>query len=183
MLRNIIFALILVSCAASSQEQTTHAAGSQDFIGSWRVVLIPNNFQKSKFKNEEMGYSDPCQFFIHNSDNSWNNLTINNASGIQETIKQCPTSKAALAPYLTTQNPSQFKWEQMREGFFNISEANTKNSPSQNSIVWKADTVSADISLLGLKLKKGDMIMQIIKPVSQTRGEAVYSIVLRPLVK
>ena len=143
-------------------------------------MLIPNRLQ-TKFKNEEMGYSDPCQFFVHNSDNSWSNVTVTNAASKAESVKQCPKSKITFEPHLVAQDPHKFKWEQLRDGLFYVFEASTRNMPNPNGIVWKADKILVDTSEIGVKLKKGDMIMQILRPVSQNQSEAVYTLVLRPL--
>jgi len=180
-MKNILLSFLLISSHAFSQEQTISPANETDFAGTWRVVLIPNQFQKGQFKNEEMGYSDPCQFFINGHDKSWQNVSVHNGAGAEESKKQCPTTKAELTQNLITPDKSQFKWKALPNGvgYFYISE-----NKSSKGVIWKADKVLTDMQTstsIGVDLKGGDMLMQVIKPTSASGGEAVWSMVLRPL--
>lgn len=180
-IKNILMGLFFLSNLAYAQEQKIIPSSKADFIGYWRIILIPDEFQKGTFKNSQMGYSAPCQFFVNYPDGSWLNTTVTNMAGAKESKDKCPKIKSELDVSLAFGDKSKFKWEQIREGYFHIHEASTKTASNPIGIVWKADKILAKTFFFGLTLGKGDLIMQIIKPVSQNRGEAIYAMVLRPL--
>lgn len=105
-MRVFTFIVCLFVCVgAAAQGQKTRPATETDFTGYWRVVLIPNEVHGSAYKNEQMGYADPCQFLVHKPDGTWFNISVTNMAGAEESRRQCLTKQAgATLPCLPNHN-------------------------------------------------------------------------------
>jgi hypothetical protein len=182
-------AFLLSSCATKQTPQQPLKlvpATSENFIGYWRINLIPNEKHKSQYKNENMGYSSPCQFFIHKPNGDWYNLTISNGAGDAESLRRCPNKKADidLGMLALSMSKTSITWEKakLQDGLFYV----TDHSPNGKTLLWKADYVTVDVAsekTIGADLKKGDMFMQITKNQGGNNFAPVWPMVLRPVVE
>jgi len=146
----------------------TRPATVADFMGYWRVVLIPDEVHKSRFTNKQVGYTDQCQYFVHRLDGAWLNVTLDG---------QCPVKRSALEAG-TALMYSPFKWERVpgEDGLFFI------RAPD-NAVVWKADYVLEDTAPAeaGVLLLRGDLVMQLTEKTGPGTVAPVWPMVLRPL--
>jgi hypothetical protein len=160
---------LLVVCAAlvpfAAFAQKTRPATEADFTGYWRVVLIPDEVHKSRFTNQQVGYTAQCQYFVHRLDGAWLNVTLDG---------QCPVKRSALEAG-TALMYSPFKWERVpgEDGLFFI------RAPD-NAVVWKADYVLEDMPGEVLLLR-GDLVMQLTEKTGPGMVAPVWPMVLRPL--
>lgn len=168
-----------------AQEQQFRPARDVDFIGYWRIQLVPNEMHRSEFKNEQMGYSDPCQFFIHRQDGSWFNVSSNTGAGVEETKRKCLAMKKADVDQLlySVGNQPPYRWRKMQnqDGLFYVGDPSKAES---ETLLWKADAVLVDIpesAARGYDFKKGDLLMQLTKRINATSVAPVWPMVLRPL--
>ena len=175
--------LISVGKLASAAEQPTHPANESEFVGYWRIILIDNDLHKSAIKNEQTGYSDPCQFFINLPDGSWLNISPTIVRGEKATKINCPSGKNEIDKLIPVSlSVSQhFKWSKLNKqnGLFYISDPATKNG-----LLWKADYVAEDLPAVekcGFDLKKGDMIMQLARRLGPAEIAPVWPMILRPV--
>lgn len=179
--------LVIFSAAASAQMPKTRPATESDFAGYWRIVLIPNDVHKSRFKNEQMGYSDPCQFFVHKPDGTWFNISVTNMGGAEESKRKCPTKRAAVDVSMVAQSQSPFKWNKLpnQNGLFFIRDTTPQAGPKKPvALLWKADYVLEDIPAspaFGVDVKKGDMIMQITQRMEGNNIAPVWPMILQPV--
>lgn len=165
-----------------------HMASESDFVGFWRIMLIPNELSRSELKNEVSGYSDPCQFFIHLSSGKWVNLTvltsIKDSEGKEVKLKDCPATKSELEPNLTAVNAtsSEYVWHIQKgsDGFFWVKKANSQ----VGDFLWRAVIIDENISrpdIFGFDLVQGDMTMNLMRRRVDGKIEAFWGMVLRPL--
>ncbi len=175
--------LLLLASGATAQGQKTRPANEIDFTGYWRIVLIPNEVHGSPYKNEKMGYSDPCKFLVHKPDGSWFNITISVLSGAEESRRQCPTTQAGVDTAMIAQTQSPFRWHKAnpnQNGLFFIGDTTPQSGPTKPvALLWKADYVLEDVQQLGLK--KGDLLMQITQRVGGNNIAPIWPMILRPV--
>lgn len=188
-----IFIVSTVGCASNKRPvnnitQKIRPATNADFSGYWRIVLIPNHLHKN-VKNESMGFSDPCQFLVHKPDGIWDNITITNGAGVDETVRQCTTTTKSLIDIARLSKPaSPFRWNknQFQDGFFYIKNSSITDPKAIAGNLWKVDYVTEDFpaaGLFGFDLKKGEMIMQLTQVLEGNRVLPVWSMVLRPVLE
>ena len=183
-MRFFVVFLLFVNASAVAQVRTQPATES-NFIGYWRILLVPNEIHKSEMQNEKTGYADPCQFFIHKPDGTWFNISINNGAGVEETKRRCPGMKRAdidLSLY-AVRNVSPYKWTKMpnQDGLFYVKNA---SNPESRALLWKADYILVDIPESmnrGYDLKKGDLLMQLTRRVNATSVAPAWPMILRPV--
>lgn len=176
--------LLITAATASAQEQKTRPALEADFVGYWRIILIANEVHNSPLKNEKMGYSDPCQFFVHKPGGVWHNISITNVAGPDESKRQCPTQRSLVDVSLSAQPTSPFKWTKVpsQNGLFFIMDTSVTDPKAVSSLLWKADYVLEDIPAIpsiGFALKKGDLIMQLTRRLEGNRIAPVWPMILR----
>jgi hypothetical protein len=177
----VLLGLALVSDVAA-QGQKSRPASDADFTGYWRIVLIPNEVHGSPYKNEQMGYADPCQFLVHKADGTWFNITISVLAGEEESKRQCPTKQAGVDSAMFMQTQSPFRWHKAipnQDGLFFIRDTSPQTDPKKPvALLWKADYLLDDVPNMGWK--KGDLLMQI----TQRRGNniaPIWPMILRPV--
>jgi hypothetical protein len=160
----VLFAALLPLAALG---QKTRPATEADFTGYWRVVLIPDEVHKSRFTNQQVGYTSQCQYFVHRLDHAWLNVTLDG---------DCPAKRSALEGG-TALMYSPFKWERVpgEDGLFFI------RAPDK-AVVWKADYVLEDMPGEVLLLR-GDLVMQLTERTGPGLVAPVWPMVLRPLQK
>jgi len=187
----LIFTLIfIISTSALAADAKTRPASETDFVNYWRIILIPNELHKSEFKNESMGFSDPCQFLVIKSDGSWHNLTINNMAGEEASRNKCPTKKSEVNLGLFAVGTSPHRWNKLpnRDGLFFVKDMSVTDPKEKLAFLWKADLILEDIpsiSIFGTDLKKNYMLMQLTKPINHNVGQIniapIWGMILRPL--
>lgn len=183
--------LFIVSTFASATEGKTRPASETDFVNYWRIILIPNELHKSEFKNENMGFSDPCQFLVLKSDGSWYNLTVSNMAGNEASRNKCPTRKSEIDLSLFAVGTSPHRWSKLpnRDGLFFVKDMSVTDPKEKLAFLWKVDLILEDISsisIFGTDLKKGDMLMQLTKPINNNnigpmKIAPIWGMILRPL--
>jgi hypothetical protein len=186
-MRIVAVFLLLLASSVPAQGQKTRPATEADFTGYWRVVLIPDDVHKSRFKNEDTGYANPCQFLIHKADGSWHNISIHNAAGAEESLRQCPTSRTAVDVFLVAPT-SRFRWNKLpnQHGLFWTIDTASTAPQSRSALLWKSDVVLTDIPgspAFDFDLRRGDLIMQLTRLLGGTNIEPVWPMVLRPVAQ
>ena len=188
----IFLFLLFTSTASFSQErQVIRHAEQSDFVGYWRVFLIPDEKRlHPNVFNKDVGFAGSCRFVVHKPDGAWFNVTINNGSGEEETKLRCPSistkdiDQAVISTNLLS--PSQIKWTKLQTPLFAV-----ENLSSKNRVIWIADYVTEDTSDYvtdGVSIanffdfKKGDLIMDRAVPIGQGQIKAVWRMVLRPVL-
>jgi len=184
----IVFSIVSTLAAA---EGKTRPASEVDFIGYWRIIPIPNELSRSELKNENMGYSDPCQFLVHKLDGTWYNLTVSNAAGDEESKRKCLTKKSEVDLGLFSVGTSSHRWSKLpnRDGLFFVKDMSVTNPKEKSALLWKADLILEDIpsiAIFGTDLQKGDMLMQLTKRVNDNnigsmKIAPIWGMILRPL--
>ena len=172
---------------AQAPMQKIRPATDTDFPGYWRVVLTPDELHK-QVPNEAMGFSEPCQLVIHQSDGTWRKMSIASGAGDDETKRQCPPSRSLIDQILLTQAASPFRWSKQpnQDGYFFVRNISITDPTAVAAHLWKADYVAEDFpsaGFLGFDLKKGEMLMQLTKPLGNNRFVPVWSMVLRPILE
>jgi hypothetical protein len=176
-----------LSVVAAAQTQKTRPATEADFTGYWRIVLIPNEVHRSRFKNEEMGYADPCQFLVHKPDGTWFNISVTNMAGPEESRRQCPTTRAGVDTAMFAQTQSPFRWSKLpnQNGLFFIRDTRPQTDPQKPvALLWKADYVLEDVpgnAAFAFDLKKGDVLMQMTQRMGGNNIAPVWPMLLRPV--
>jgi hypothetical protein len=189
-MRLIAVLLLLLSTSAVAQAQRIRPATEADFIGYWRIQLVPNELHRSELQNEKTGYADPCQFFVHKPDGSWFNISHTNGAGVEETKRRCPATKRAdidLSLYVSLHSfgkASPYKWSKMpnQDGLFYVRDMSGAES---RVVLWKADYILVDIpesASRGYDFKKGDLLMQLTRRVNATSVTPIWPMVLRPVL-
>ena len=186
-MRHLALALVVIlSTAAFAQSQKSRPATESDFSGYWRIVLIPNEVHNSKIKNEQTGYSDPCQFFVHRPDGTWFNVSVANMAGAERSKSECPTTRAAVDAKFASFGKPEFRWRKApnQDGFFFIGVLASQEPKKAAALLWKADYVLEDTShsqASSVEFKKGDMIMQLTQRTADNRVAPVWPTILRPV--
>jgi hypothetical protein len=182
----IFIAIFLLGDLSHAQAQKFRPATEADFVGYWRITLVPNEMHKSEFKNEQTGYSDPCQFFIHKKDGNWFNMSSNNGAGVEETKRLCPNKKRSDLDLSISaiRNETPYRWKKYtnQDGLFLVSDP---SRPGSLPVLWKADLVLVDIpesAARGYDFKKGDLLMQLTRRINATTVAPVWPMVLRPVL-
>jgi hypothetical protein len=177
-MRAAAIAMLAISSAAYPQGSSTRPATAQEFIGYWRVINISNDKHGSPIKNEQTGYSNPCQFLIHSADGVWKNITISNLHG--DAPRDCPTTRAAIDVALLGTQPQQ-KWvaRPNQSGLFMVLDEKAKDAQ-----FWKVDYVDSDLQTterFGLDMKRGDLIVQLLKNLGGNNLAPIWPMILRPV--
>lgn len=177
----------IFSISSLAKSPLTQPATETQFSGYWRIVLIPNDIHKKKFKNEELGYSDPCQFFVHKPDGTWFNISITNMAGADESVRKCPNNSAALEQVILSRPQSEYRWSKFlnRDGLYLIKDT-TPNTDTKKpvALIWKSDYILTDIPAspsFNFELKKGDLFMQLMQPTEDHRLAVAWPMILRPI--
>jgi hypothetical protein len=186
----LLLLLSLMSANALAQAGL-RPADETDLIGVWRVMLIDNEVHRSRIRNEDIGYSGICQFFVHRSDGGWHNMALQNAAGKTETLARCPSRKADVEAALTGHQAlagGPYRWSRMNNTLplYLIQDL----GPDGKALAWKADIVQANLPAhpgIGFELLPGDLLMQHARLTATPDGapalelELVWPMVLRPL--
>jgi len=182
--------LIAVSSAAFGQDDKTHPATESEFVGYWKIKLIPNEKHRSQFKNEDVGYSEKCQFIIFKHGGEGHSITFRNAAGEEKTSETCSIRKSDidLGLLFPSQAAQRSEWQKVpkQEGLFFTKDSSKTDSKVPSALLWKADYVTEDISTVGavgFDLQKGDMIMQVTRRLNDNSIAPVWPMVLRPVLE
>lgn len=184
----LYFLLLAFSSLASAESSKTHPATESEFVGYWKIKLIPNEKHRSQFKNEDVGYSEKCQFLIFTPNGEGNSITFTNISGEEPSAENCTSNKSDIDLGLIspTQVVKGTEWQKVpkQEGLFFTKDHSKTDTTAAIALLWKVDYVLEDIettSAFGFNLKKGDMIMQVTRRLSDNSVAPVWPMVLRPV--
>lgn len=184
----LYFLLLAFTSLASAQPNKTHPATESEFIGYWKIKLIPNEKHRSQFKNEDVGYSEKCQFLIFKPNGEGNSITFTNISGEEKSPETCTFHKSDIDLGLIspTQAIKRSEWQKVpkQEGLFFTKDPAKTDIKAPTALLWKVDYVAEDIDTtvaFGFGLKKGDMIMQVTRRLSDNSVAPVWPMVLRPV--
>jgi hypothetical protein len=168
--RTLVFiALVVVGTSSTfAQWDGTRPATEKDFIGYWKIVLIPDEIQKSRIKNKDIKLysSPPCRFLSHRPNGDWTNFSASSPAGDEATQRNCDKRLSAIKFAAESSGQAEYRWERMRgdEGLFFLLRA----SPKQPVEIWKVETVT-DAAKLKVdwgvsELKDGDLLVQLMFP-------------------
>jgi hypothetical protein len=184
----LYFLLLAFTSSASAQSDKTHPATESEFIGYWKIKLIPNEKHRSQFRNEDVGYSEKCQFLIFKQNGEGRSITFTNISGEETSPENCTLHKSDIDLGLisSTQVINHSEWQKVpkQEGLFFTKDSAKTDSKASVALLWKVDYVLEDIdatTAFGFNLKKGDMIMQVTRRLSDNSVAPVWPMVLRPV--
>lgn len=110
-------------------------------------------------------------------------------AGREESLRQYPTSKAAIDVTLFPQSsvsPPRFSWVKVRsqDGLFFVQDNSVTDPKATKALLWKADYVLENtpaVATIGFDLIKGDMIMQRTASAGGNNLVVVWPMVLRPV--
>lgn len=179
---------LAISNLTFAQSNKTHPATESEFVGYWKIKLIPNEKHRSQFKNEDVGYSEKCQFLVFKPNGEGYSIIFTDPSGQEKSSETCSfrRSDIDLELRLPTQAAKRSEWKKVPkpEGLFFTKELPEADPKASIALLWKVDYVLEDIDTtkaFGFDLKKGDMIMQVTRRLSDNSVAPVWPMVLRPV--
>lgn len=177
----LLVLLFMLPRAGLAEEQKLRSATAAEFVGYWKIVLIPNEVHGSPVKNEQMGYSGPCQFLVLRADGNWFSVNITNMAGDEQSKRQCPTKRAEVDTSLLGQQQSRYRWSIFPNlsGMFVQSDTAPQSPQAKSMLLWKADLVLEDVPSLGMR--KGDMLLQVARQTAGGQFAPVWPMILRPI--
>lgn len=182
--------LLLTLSLAASAQTGMRPAGAADFTGYWRVLLIPDEVHRAELRNAQIGFTGPCQFFVHRPDGRWYNISIDHNAALEESRRNCPTRRAELDTVLAANQARTGNYAWRRMGSLLPIYLIEDRSPGGKTMAWKADYVESDLPPapgIGFALTKGDLLMQHARLATTLDGapsiELVWPMVLRPLAE
>ena len=168
-----------VQMALAQEEKPLRSATEAEFVGYWRIMLIPDEKSNLRVRNKDTGLADPCQVLIHRQDGFWFNITVSNGAGEEESRRRCPalTRKDVDLYLAAARAPKRFKWKKLTPSVFEIQDEITKDKR-----YWVADFTTRDASLPNFfDLKQGDLVMNMAIPAPDGRVVTAWRMVLRPI--
>ena len=175
----ILLLLMGIAATCGAQEKALRPAQDTEFIGYWRIMLIPDEKSNLKIQNRETGFSDPCQVLVHKADGGWFNITISNLAGDEASRRQCDALKKkdvdASPALLGARN--RFTWKRATPQVFEVEDVTSKAKR-----YWLADYVTKDTSAPNyFDFKLGDLVMSMALPTGDGRVAIAWRMVLRPI--
>lgn len=187
----LLLALSLSLLGSGASAQTgMRPASEADFTGYWRILLIPDEVHGAELRNEQIGFTGPCQFFVHRADGQWHNISIGHNAPREEALRHCPTRRAELEAVLAANRAraGDYAWRRMNPllPLYLIED----RGPGGKTMAWKADHVETELPpgpRIGFALHKGDLLLQHARLATTLDGlpsiELVWPMVLRPLAE
>lgn len=173
--------LILISSVSAAEDmKVLRPAEESEFVGYWRIILIPDEKMNLKIRNKDTGFADSCQFLIHKPDGYWFNITMTNGAGDEEAKRRCPTTSKEDVDLLlfAAQAPNRYKWRKLNTPMFIVEDTLSKGHQA-----WAVDYATKDASLPNyFDFEKGDLVMNMAMPVGPSQVVLAWRMVLRPVL-
>ncbi len=172
--------LFFISNMTYAQSNNWHLATEKELSGAWRIHIIPDELQKSRFKNKEIGYAaSACRYIINKPNGDWYHKAYISGAGEEQAEKDCSKMLSSLLFSIDMEGSSQYqlKSSPYQEGLFGI-----VNAGDLRVIEWwmvQVADMDSEMPALNVALKKGDLFVQVVARNKDTKNfEKVWMMVL-----
>lgn len=181
------FVFLLAACASGGSSRPTasgnqqalksHPAQAKEMLGLWRFIDLPADKQHKVLPKDP--FPGACKFAKITTESTMTLLQLTPMAG-----SSCPRNRAeTVGAFATVASAPPYTWSKFAgtPGGYAI-----EDPKSGTNFIWKLDKVEADLdarSRIGLELKAGDVILQVMMPLGNNNFAPAWGWVLRPVTE
>jgi len=177
---------LLISSFAFGKEGKARYAIESDIPGYWSVLLLDRFESEGPIKNRDMFHGAACNVHVFKSDGKY--INVISEVGVTDTVKKtrCARTIAEVDKGLLAINSMSTTWSTWQAlGAKNSGGFSTRGPTDPGDLSWQIVIVEEETDdpvqaqNFGFELKKGDLILNLLKRVQGSSFRVMWFTVLR----